>query len=158
MIDPAMCRPGRLDKLLYVDLPSADERVEIISTLTRKLPLGGSANMIAIQNIVKGGCEGYSGADLSALVREAGVMALKRVMGSFNEFDTQINQAVEDVLVTPDDFRLALSKLSPSVSLTQRKRYAALRNKLAGMSIRIKETVVEEPDAQSSAQPGLAST
>ena len=41
MIDPAMCRPGRLDKLLYVDLPSPEERVEIFRTLTRKVPFGG---------------------------------------------------------------------------------------------------------------------
>ncbi|TFK80300.1 AAA-domain-containing protein, partial [Polyporus arcularius HHB13444] len=36
MIDPAMCRPGRLDKLLYVDLPTADERAEIVRKMTRK--------------------------------------------------------------------------------------------------------------------------
>ena len=40
MIDPAMCRPGRLDKLLYVDLPSADERAEIVRKMTRRVPLG----------------------------------------------------------------------------------------------------------------------
>jgi len=33
MLDPAMCRPGRLDKLLYIDLPMADERAEIVHTL-----------------------------------------------------------------------------------------------------------------------------
>ena len=53
MIDPAMCRPGRLDKLLYVDLPTAEERVEIITTLTRKLPLGDSANALVLQNLVR---------------------------------------------------------------------------------------------------------
>ncbi|TFK80305.1 AAA ATPase, partial [Polyporus arcularius HHB13444] len=37
MIDPAMCRPGRLDKLLYVDLPTADERAEIVRKMTRKV-------------------------------------------------------------------------------------------------------------------------
>ncbi|KAJ3050626.1 hypothetical protein HK097_008392, partial [Rhizophlyctis rosea] len=41
MIDPAMLRPGRLDKTLYVDLPNADERFEILKTLTRKTPLKG---------------------------------------------------------------------------------------------------------------------
>ena len=33
ILDPAMCQPGRLDKLLYVDLPAADERAEIVRTL-----------------------------------------------------------------------------------------------------------------------------
>ena len=140
MIDPAMCRPGRLDKLLYVDLPTAEERVEIITTLTRKLPLGDSANALVLQNLVREGCEGYSGADLSALVREAGVIALKRVLGAFDLLGAnQEVQADLDVIVTPDDFRLAITKLSPSVSPTQRKRYLALRNKFAGLSLRVKD-------------------
>jgi ribosome biogenesis ATPase len=40
MIDPAMLRPGRLDKLLYVPLPPPDGRSAILRTLTRKTPLG----------------------------------------------------------------------------------------------------------------------
>lgn len=44
MIDPAMCRPGRLDKLLYVDLPRAEERGEIVRTLVRRVPSGGGGN------------------------------------------------------------------------------------------------------------------
>src|SRR5712671_8181143 len=41
MLDPAMCRPGRLDRLLYVDLPAPDERAEIVRTLIsrRRVPL-----------------------------------------------------------------------------------------------------------------------
>jgi len=141
MIDPAMCRPGRLDKLLYVDLPSPDERVEIISTLTRNVPLGDSTNQSVLQDLVREGCEGYSGADLSALVREAGVIALKRVLGAFDQMGMhQDVQFDEDVIVTPDDFRVAVTKLSPSVTPTQRKRYLALRNKFAGLSIRLKDS------------------
>ena len=39
MIDPAMIRPGRLDKLLYVQLPKEEERMQILKTVTRKTPL-----------------------------------------------------------------------------------------------------------------------
>lgn len=40
IIDPAMLRPGRLDKLLYVPLPSISDRHSILKTITKKLPLG----------------------------------------------------------------------------------------------------------------------
>ncbi|KAG2101596.1 P-loop containing nucleoside triphosphate hydrolase protein [Suillus discolor] len=83
MIDPAMVCPGRLDKLLYVDLPSADERVEIIRTLARKVlfaPTEPDAETILqrAEHIVREKCDGYSSADLAAVTREAGVVALRR--------------------------------------------------------------------------------
>ena len=85
MIDPAMCRPGRLDKLLYVDLPSADECIEIMYKMTRKTPLGiaggptnGSGMTVqpTIDALARERCQGYSGADLATAWREAGVNAL----------------------------------------------------------------------------------
>jgi len=83
MIDPAMCRPGRLDKLLYVDLPSPKERVEILRTLLRKTPLGPQAireDVIQFVGklILESEYDGFSGADLAAFVRESAVVALKR--------------------------------------------------------------------------------
>lgn len=83
MIDPAMCRPGRLDKLLYVDLPSPKERVEILRTLLRKTPLGPQTireDVIQFVGklILESEYDGFSGADLAAFVRESAVVALKR--------------------------------------------------------------------------------
>jgi ribosome biogenesis ATPase len=56
MIDPAMVRPGRLDKLLYVDLPAAQERGEIIRTLLRGVPLGGAED--DVEQLVRSGAMG----------------------------------------------------------------------------------------------------
>lgn len=69
IIDPAMLRPGRLDKLLYVPLPTRDERQQILETQVKKLPLMDNIDLEIIAQSEK--CEGFSGADLSALVREA---------------------------------------------------------------------------------------
>ena len=99
MIDPAMVRPGRLDKLLYVDLPSAGERAEIIRTLLRKVPLGSMDDASGplpdvikeeIERVVGERCDGFSGADLAALVREAGVVALKRTLGRSEEHTSEL--------------------------------------------------------------------
>ena len=157
MIDPAMCRPGRLDKLLYVDLPSSAERVEIVRKMTRKVPLGGPAEAVGggdpkkiqllIEDLVERQCEGYSGADLAALVREAGVVALKRTLGALEAMEAEGDpgqgngkgkgEELERVLVSAEDFARALEKVQPSVSVVQRRKYEALRSKFAGLPVRV---------------------
>jgi ribosome biogenesis ATPase len=147
MIDPAMVRPGRLDKLLYVDLPSAGERAEIIRTLLRKVPLGSmndasgsSPDVIKeeIERVVGERCDGFSGADLAALVREAGVAALKRTLGALDDMDDDAEMSKSPkVVVDLPDFHQALGKVGPSVSVAQRRRYENLRSKFAGLPVRI---------------------
>ena len=133
MIDPAMCRPGRLDKLLYVDLPDAEERIEIMRALTRRVPLRVDGEWTETGNLVmlvKGQCDGFSGADLAALVREAGAQALRRIIGGA-EMDSSANVDVTslDISVTITDFELALKRVQPSVSPLARKNYNSLRTK-----------------------------
>ncbi|KAJ3867322.1 P-loop containing nucleoside triphosphate hydrolase protein [Lentinula novae-zelandiae] len=152
MIDPAMVRPGRLDKLLYVDLPTGEERVEIVRTLVRGVPLeglgsGGSRERALgfIEDFIRGGkCDGYSGADLKALVREAGVIALKRTLGLLNNLgmkgvvDTQATEPVTStptVFVQDTDFIQAQEKVYPSVSLAQRRKYEILKSKMSGLPV-----------------------
>lgn len=152
MIDPAMVRPGRLDKLLYVDLPSASERAEILRTMTKKTPLSPDADEALESFATSDKCDGFSGADLAALVREAATLALRSKLESVGAFevddgvlqfegtglhgqdeDEEGEGAEEVILVGATHFRAALDKVSPSVSVAQRKRYAALRNKFAGV-------------------------
>ncbi|KAG8729603.1 hypothetical protein FRC11_008386 [Ceratobasidium sp. 423] len=144
MLDPAMCRPGRLDKLLYVDLPGPAERGEIMRTLIRGVRLGSTStisldserDMIVstIAQLAIDRCDGYSGADLAALVREAAVRALRSILlsGQIAKDGLQGSQTDNRISVTPHDFEQALSKLGPSVSAVQRKRYEALRVKFVG--------------------------
>lgn len=75
IIDPAMLRPGRLDKLLYVPLPNSDDRLQILKTCCKKVPLADDVDLVIIANSQL--LEGFSGADLSALTREAQVNALR---------------------------------------------------------------------------------
>jgi ribosome biogenesis ATPase len=69
IIDPAMLRPGRLDKLLYVPIPTKDDRHSILKTLTKIVPLDQDVDLRMIAHSEN--CDGFTGADLSALVREA---------------------------------------------------------------------------------------
>jgi ribosome biogenesis ATPase len=117
-----MCRPGRLDKLLYVDLPAADERAEIVRTLLarRRVPLAPQDTaMDRVAEMIAGARgEGYSGADLAALVREAGVRALRRALGTLEEMDEGGSGSGAGVgmgvVVLVEDFEATLEKATPS--------------------------------------------
>ncbi|KAL8748584.1 MAG: hypothetical protein Q9184_007201 [Pyrenodesmia sp. 2 TL-2023] len=104
IIDPAMLRPGRLETLLFVDLPGDDERVEIFRTLSRHLLIDDADSVAAIAR----SCQGFSGADLGKLVRQAGYSAIKR------------NDKIK-----AEDFVAAKTKVRPSVS--DRRKYDRLR-------------------------------
>ncbi|KAJ5334377.1 uncharacterized protein N7506_008160 [Penicillium brevicompactum] len=109
IIDPAMLRPGRLETLLFVNLPSPLERVDILQTLVRNLSIefGEDLRRLAEE------CEGFSGADLGSLLRRAGYSAIKR------------RDTIKFV-----DFVNAKSFIRPSV--TDLKKYEKLRRDWSG--------------------------
>ncbi len=164
MVDPAMCRPGRLDKLLYVDLPNPEERVEIFRALvgTRtgstkgKVPiLGGPDGEVQqqVEALLRGSrATGYSGADLASLVREAAVSALRNQLQRESETMESSLDLHPEINVGIDDFDRALSKVTPSVSVFQRRRYEMLKDRLAGLPIGNPKTE-EERDSLNSIVP-----
>lgn len=146
ILDPAMVRPGRLDKLLYVDLPTPEERSEILRAQTKRTPLAAEVDLGVVARDPR--CDGFSGADLSALVREAAVAALREVFSNveFNDDDDDVegekrNEADEKIKVPEkvevgmQHFEMALGKVSPSVSIAQRRRFELLRVKFAGQPV-----------------------
>jgi peroxin-1 len=89
LIDPALLRPGRLDKSLICDLPNLEDRIDILRALGKKLKLSQE-----VQNGPEGGLqeiarrtEGYSGADLQALVYNAHLEAIHDVLGDQDHSD-----------------------------------------------------------------------
>jgi ribosome biogenesis ATPase len=107
MIDDAMMRPGRLETRLFVDLPGASERVEILRALIRNKPIPAEVAEIAALDA----CHGYSGADLESLIRKAGQHALK-------------NQKFK---VEKEDFEFAVQSIKGSVGSMD--KYYKLRDK-----------------------------
>ncbi|RDI76685.1 hypothetical protein Vi05172_g13332 [Venturia inaequalis] len=73
-IDAAMLRPGRLETLLWVGLPLAEERVSILKARLRNTPIDKNCANFARTDV----CHGFTGADLESLVRKAGQTCLKR--------------------------------------------------------------------------------
>lgn len=135
MIDPAMCRPGRLDKLLYVDFPSPTERLDILRTLTKSSPLAHTASdslaPVDLEAIaLDRRADGFSGADIAALVREAAVSALRERLSAPLQENEEV-APTEHLLIHQEHFLRAFNKVLPSVTRDQRRRYESLRGQLA---------------------------
>lgn len=133
IIDPAMLRPGRLDKLLYVPLPDFNDRCSILETITKNLKLDKDIELNKI-NMDKR-MEGFSGADIAALVREAQLHALKRLTEKEKEKIKKGDNDMDDkeeveFKINMSDFEYSLNNILPSVSLNDKKKYENLKKKL----------------------------
>jgi len=98
LVDPALLRPGRLDKLIFIPPPDEKARLEILKVHTRKVPLAKDVNLEELAKRT----EGYSGADLEALVKEAAMNALREDINAKE--------------VKAKHFEEALKKIPPSLS------------------------------------------
>eukprot|EP00794_Sanderia_malayensis_P019918 gene19918-21869_t len=124
IIDSAVLRPGRLDKILFVDLPSPSDRVKILQTITKfgtKPPLSADVQLDCVANDAR--CERFSGADLAALIREASVQSLKEFMKKQDKNESNEKQSI---MVSLQHFEIALGKIRPSVTIEDRKWYDKL--------------------------------
>lgn len=124
IIDPAILRPGRLDKCLFVDLPSKSDRYDILQAITKygKQPL--ISTNLSLQKVAEDArCDRFTGADLSALVREASVNALKQYIST----EHVLHNTTTKVYVDWDDFEVAFNKVTPSVSLKDEEKYKQLK-------------------------------
>ncbi|TYZ68612.1 hypothetical protein PybrP1_009758 [[Pythium] brassicae (nom. inval.)] len=126
IIDPAMLRPGRLDKLLYVALPVAAERLAILMTLTTKSRLDPGVALAAIAHDAR--CEGFSGADLSALVREAGIAALRET--DLVSATATTATATQQLSICARHFDQAFETVFPSVSRADQRLFDKMKKNL----------------------------
>jgi len=105
LLDPAVLRPGRFDRLIYVPPPDEKARLQILKIYTAKMPLADDVSLEEIASMT----EGYSGADLESLCREAALSTIRR--------------GAEPEIVTRQDFQEALRIVKPSLSPHMLKEY-----------------------------------
>ncbi len=97
ILDPALLRPGRFDKLIYVPAPDEDARLKIFKVHTKNMPL----KTVDLKKYAKQ-TKGYSGADIEALCREAALFALR--------------ENIKAKQVTAKHFEEAFKKVKPSIT------------------------------------------
>jgi transitional endoplasmic reticulum ATPase len=111
IVDPALLRPGRFDKLLLIPIPDEKSRLKILEVHTRDMPLQD----VDLKEIV-GRLEGYVGADIQNLCREAALIALRESKKASN--------------VTAEHFEKAILKIKPSTDPETVKYYESQTQEL----------------------------
>lgn len=95
IIDKALVRPGRIDKMIYIPLPDSEARQLILALSTAKMPLDSDVNIPEIAELLNG----FSGAEVVLVPREAGIMAL--------------TEDINSRCVTKHHFMQAISRIKP---------------------------------------------
>ena len=118
LLDPALLRPGRFDKMLYIGVDnSPNGRLRVLEALTRRFNL---APDVALPDLASRCPTRYTGADLYALCADAWMRAVKRRLA---RGDTG---AETPIIVDTADFEGAMAELAPSLSAEEIERYAQL--------------------------------
>jgi len=105
MVDPAVLRPGRFDRLIYVPEPDEESKIQIFKIYTKNMPLAKDVDAKALAS----NSRNYSGADIEALCREAAMIALRRDINTKE--------------VTVRDFEEARKRIGPSTTPDMEKWY-----------------------------------
>ncbi len=121
MIDPALLRPGRLERHIYIPPPDKKARVEIFKIHLRGKPL---ADDVDIEKLAER-TEGYSGADIEAVCREAGMLAIRELIkpGMSRE---EAKEAAKKLKIEKRHFEEALKKIKPSLTKEDVEKYEKL--------------------------------
>jgi transitional endoplasmic reticulum ATPase len=109
-IDPALRRPGRFDRELEIGVPDRNTRKEILQIHTRNMPLAKDVNLDELANIT----HGYTGADLSALAREAAMVELRKIFPKIPDKKKVPNEILMGLSVQRADFMEASGSIQPS--------------------------------------------
>jgi len=113
IVDSAFLRPGRFDRLIFVKAPDFEARLKILEVHTKDMPLDEEVSLKKIaQNT-----EGYSGADLENVCREAGMEAIREKMNELEKIENK-------------HFEFALSKIKSTLPRDILEKYANLAREI----------------------------
>ncbi|CAG5127053.1 unnamed protein product [Candidula unifasciata] len=122
LLDPALLRPGRFDKLLYLGVSKDTEsQLSILRALTKKFNLAPDVSLEAVAERCP---RNLTGADLYALCADAMLCAIRRKIAAFESGECVKDEPVE---VTEEDFNEALENLVPSVSEEELDKYEQIQ-------------------------------
>ena len=110
-VDPALRRPGRFDREMEISVPNADGRLEVMEIHTRGMPIAKDVNL----KILSSELNGYTGADMKSLCREAAMRSIRRYLPEIDleteKIPTKVLQSMEVKLI---DFYDAMREVVPT--------------------------------------------
>ena len=137
-LDPALCRPGRLDSLIYVPLPDEPGRLGILKAQLRKTPISPDVDL----GYIASKTHGFSGADLGFITQRAAKIAIKEAISAdvertkareaAGEEDMEVDEDAEDPVpeLTKAHFEEAMQMARRSVSDVEIRRYEAFAQQM----------------------------
>jgi transitional endoplasmic reticulum ATPase len=111
MIDRALLRSGRIDRLVYVSPPSKEERVKIFEVHLKDKPLADSVSI----DMLAAGTEDYVGADIAAICREATMLALREIVGKGID-EEALKNALKSKKIEKRHFDEAIKKVRATIT------------------------------------------
>ncbi|AHG04300.1 ATPase AAA [Halobacterium sp. DL1] len=123
LIDNALLRPGRLDRHVHVPVPDEEARRAILKVHTRNKPLADDVDLDDLATRT----DGYVGADIEALAREATMNATREFINSVDP--EEAIESVDNVRVTMEHFENALGEVKPSVDEEVREEYQEIESR-----------------------------
>jgi transitional endoplasmic reticulum ATPase len=120
IIDPALLRPGRFDRILYVPPPDRDSRLQIIKIHTKKKHLAEDVNIDQLAD----NTEGYTGADIASLSSAAVMLALREHISKYKE-PNEAEKHKEELKIQMKHFEAAIKKIRP-LSLQELNMYKTI--------------------------------
>ncbi|GAA0457299.1 CDC48 family AAA ATPase [Halococcus dombrowskii] len=123
LIDSALLRPGRLDRHVHVPVPDEDAREAIFEVHTRDKPLADDVDLADLARRT----EGYVGADIEAVTREAAMAATRELIQTVDPED--LDGSVGNVRIEDEHFDQALDDVTPSVTAETKERYEEIEDR-----------------------------
>jgi transitional endoplasmic reticulum ATPase len=143
MIDPALRRPGRFDREIVIPVPNAEGRLAILKIHSRRMPLAPDVDLARLAGIT----HAFVGADLEALCKEAGMVALRRYISDREENHIEaILDTPDQLQVRMDDFLAGLREVEPTATREFYTERSTVKWDHVGGLEEIKETLVSIVD------------
>jgi transitional endoplasmic reticulum ATPase len=119
IVDPALLRPGRFDRLLEVPAPDAEARKQILKIHLTKKPLAEDVKIDALAEKT----DGYTGADLAALANTTAMLVIKEHITKSKTLE-KAKENLKDLKITMKDFEKTLEKMKPSTTTKNKAKLA----------------------------------
>ncbi|MHC1631685.1 MAG: CDC48 family AAA ATPase [Methanotrichaceae archaeon] len=141
-IDPALRRPGRFDREIEIGVPDKNDRLEIFQIHIRNMPIDDTVNIESLADLTNG----FVGADINALCREAAMKALRRYLPDMGMGDNVPKEVIDQMMVTGEDFRNALKEIEPSAMREVMVEIPEVGWKDVGGLDQLKQEIIESVD------------
>ena len=116
LIDPSLLRPGRFDRMIYIQMPDLAARKKIFEIYMRKMPVAGDVNI----DELAARTDGYTGADIEMICREAGMLALREKIQPGMKRESLL---LSQIQVRRDHFERAYQNIKPHMPPETLKEY-----------------------------------